>query len=142
MLSDSGSSIKHPATLSTLVISIALIPGFIYWVGRQERLGRPAIIPNSLWRNRIFTTICVGVFMTWGIFNAIETLLTLFFQNVQEISAIQTSIRFLPEPISGALANIAMGLLVHRVRADWTVILAIAISAVSALLMSIVQPEW
>ncbi|KAL5392655.1 hypothetical protein DPSP01_000359 [Paraphaeosphaeria sporulosa] len=142
MLSDSGSSIKQPATLSTLVISIALIPGFIYWVGRQERLGRPAIIPNSLWRNRIFTTVCIGVFMTWGVFNAIETLLTLFFQDVQEISPIQTSIRFLPEPISGALANIVMGLLVHRIRAYWAVIIAIAISAISALLMSIIQPEW
>lgn len=142
MISDSGSNIKQPATLSTLVISIVLIPVFIYWVGRQERLGRPAIIPNSLWRNRVFTTICIGVFITWGVFNAVETLLTLFFQDVQEISAIQTSIRFLPEPIVGALANIVMGLLVHKIRAYWAVIIAIAISAISALLMSIIQPEW
>ncbi|KAF2445625.1 MFS general substrate transporter [Karstenula rhodostoma CBS 690.94] len=135
-------SIKQPATLSTLVISIALIPGFVYWVGRQERLGRPAIIPNSLWRNRIFTTICIGVFMTWGIFNSIETLLTLFFQDVQEISAIQTSVRFLPTPIAGAIANIVMGLLVHKIRADWAVIVAILMTAIAALLMSIIQPEW
>lgn len=123
-------------------MSITLIPTFVLWVGRQERLGKPAIIPNSLWRNRIFTTICVGVFMTWGVFNAIETFLTLFFQDVQQISPIQTSIRFLPAPITGALANLVMGLLAHKVRADWAVIFAIALMSLGALLMCIIHPEW
>ncbi|KAJ4347096.1 uncharacterized protein N0V89_011033 [Didymosphaeria variabile] len=131
LISDSGASIKQPATLSMLVISLALIPLFIFWVGRQERLGRPAVIPNSLWRNRIFTTICIGVFMTWGVFNAIESFLTLFFQDVQEISAIQTSVRFLPEPFTGALANIIMGLLAHKIRADWAVVFAVAMTAIA-----------
>ncbi|KAF1979739.1 integral membrane protein [Bimuria novae-zelandiae CBS 107.79] len=142
LISDSGSSIKQPATLSTLVISIALIPAFIYWVDRQERLGRPAVIPNSLWRNRIFTTVCIGVFMTWGIFNAIESFLTLFFQDVQEISAIQTSIRFLPAPLAGTIANIVMGLLAHKVRADRAVVVGVAMTAIGALLMCIIKPEW
>jgi hypothetical protein len=60
---------------------MALIPVFIFWVGRQERLGRPAIIPvsyiycanailtlirqNSLWRNTAFTAMCLAVFFTW-----------------------------------------------------------------------------
>ncbi|KAF2012238.1 integral membrane protein [Aaosphaeria arxii CBS 175.79] len=136
------SRIREPGTLAMLVISIALVPAFILWVGRQERLGRPAVIPNSLWRNRIFTCISIGVFVIWGTFNAIETLLTLFFQEVQEISAIQTSIRFLPAPISGALSNIVMGLIAHKVRADWCVTFGIALSTIATLLMAIIQPEW
>ena len=80
--------------------------------------------------------------MIWGIFNAIETFLTLFYQDVQEMSAIQTSIRFLPSPIAGAIANIAMGLIAHKVRADWIVIFGVAMTAVSALLMGVIQPEW
>lgn len=125
-----------------LLVSLALIPVFIFWVGRQERLGRPAVIPNSLWRNRIFTTVCIGVFMTWGVFNAIESFLTLFFQDVQEISAIQTSIRFLPAPLVGALANLVMGLLAHKVRADRAVVFAVAMTAIGAFLMCIIKPEW
>jgi len=142
LISDSSSSIRKPTTLSMLLISLGLIPTFIYWVGRQERLGRPAIIPNSLWRNRIFTTICLGVFMTWGVFNAIESFLTLFFQEVQEITAIQTSVRFLPAPLTGVLANLVMGLVVHKVRADWAVIFGIAMTSIGSLMMCIVQPEW
>ena len=142
MISESSTAIRNPVPLATLLISLALIPTFIFWVGRQEKLGRPAIIPNSVWRNRIFTTVCIGVFMTWGVFNAIETFLTLFFQDVQRISAIQTSVRFLPAPITGALANILMGLFAHKVRADYAVIFAIVLTSIGALMMCVIQPEW
>ncbi|KAF2876687.1 major facilitator superfamily domain-containing protein [Massariosphaeria phaeospora] len=142
MITGNTTNITNPETLTTLVVSIALIPAFIFWVGRQERLGRPAIIPNSLWRNRIFTCICIGVFVTWGVFNAIETFLTLFFQDVQNISAIETSVRFLPAPVSGALSNIVMGLIAHKVRADWAVTVGITLTSIGALLMCIIQPEW
>ncbi|KAF1357906.1 MFS general substrate transporter [Lizonia empirigonia] len=137
-----SASIKEPETLSLLVLGVALIPSFILWVGRQEKLGRPAVIPNSLWRNRIFSVICVGVFVVWGVFNAIESWQTLFFQDVQEISQIQTSLRFLPTPIGGALSNVVMGLVAHRVRADWACLVGVALTSIGSLLMFIIQPEW
>ncbi|KAF2730080.1 MFS general substrate transporter [Polyplosphaeria fusca] len=141
-ITGSTSDITQPTTLCMLIVSVLLIPVFIFWVGRQERLGRPAIIPNSLWRNRIFTTICIGVFAIWGIFNAIESFLTLFFQDVQQITALQTSVRFLPAPIAGALGNLVMGLIAHKVRADYCVIIGTIFTALGALLMSIIQPQW
>jgi predicted MFS family arabinose efflux permease len=142
LISEETTKIREPTTLGLLITAVCLIPAFIVWVGRQEKLGRPAIIPNSLWKNRIFSVICVGVFITWGVFNAIETYLTLFFQDVQQISAIQTSIRFLPTPVAGAAANIIMGLIAHRARADYAVIAGISLTTVGALLMCIIQPEW
>jgi nitrate/nitrite transporter NarK len=141
-ISEETAKIREPTTLGLLITAIALIPGFILWVGRQERLGRPAIIPNSLWRNKIFSIICIGVFITWGVFNAVETYHTLFFQDVQQLSAIQTSIRFLPGPVSGALCNVAMGLIAHRVRADWAVTVGLAFTSIAGLLMCIIQPSW
>ncbi|KAF2115559.1 integral membrane protein [Lophiotrema nucula] len=141
-ITSSTSYITDPATLATLITSILLIPIFILWVDRQERLGRPTIIPNSLWKNRIFTCICIGVFMTWGVFNATETFLSLVFQDVQQISAIQTSIRFLPAPIAGALGNLVMGLIAHKVRADYAVIVGITMTTIASLLMAIIQPDW
>lgn len=118
-----------------LALAILLIPAFIYWVGRQENLGRPAIIPNSLWRNRIFTTICVAVFFTWGSFNALETIMTFYFQDVQKYSATQTSIYFLPAPIAGVICNLAMGYLVQRVPANWLVIVGCVVSLGAPLAM-------
>lgn len=133
---------KEARTIALLAIAVALIPCFILWVGRQEKLGRPAIIPNSLWRNRIFSVICVGVLVTWGVFNALESYLTLFFQDVQQISAMQTALRFLPTPVAGALTNMVMGLVVHRFRANWAVVVGMSLSAVGGLLMCIIKPEW
>lgn len=37
--------IKEPSNIAMLSTALALIPAFIFWVGRQEKLGRPAIIP-------------------------------------------------------------------------------------------------
>lgn len=44
--------------------------------------------------NDAFLLIVPGC--TWGVFNAVETYHTLFFQDIQHLSAIQTSIHFLP----------------------------------------------
>lgn len=105
-------------------------------MGRQERSGKPAIIPNSLWRNRVFTTICIAVFVTWGAFNALETILTFYFQEVQRLSAVETSIRFLPAPVSGLAANILIGLIVHRIRADVLVVVSTLVSLGASLSMA------
>jgi Na+/melibiose symporter-like transporter len=117
------------------------MPLFVYWVGRQEKLGRPAIIPNSLWRNSAFTSICIAVFLTWGSFNGLETMLTFFFQDVQLISPLKTSLYFLPAPISGAIANVIVGFVVHRVNAHWLVLGGCAISAVGPLVMAFAKRD-
>lgn len=75
-------------------------------------------------------------------FNALETYLTLFFQEVQEISALQTAIRFLPTPIVGAMVNIFMGLYSHKIRADYTLIFGAVLTSVAALLFCFIQPDW
>jgi Na+/melibiose symporter-like transporter len=131
--------------IACLIVAGVLLPCFVLWVGRQERLGRPAIIPNSLWRNQVFSSICIDVFLAWGAVNATETLLTFVFQDVQLLSATQTSLRFLPAPVAGVATNIAMGLFVNKIRADWMVALTIAISSLAPLLVAIMKvraPYW
>lgn len=65
-LTGAVSTIRQPTTIAILTLAIVLIPIFALWVHRQEKLGRPAIIPNSIWKNRIFTSICIDVFLLWG----------------------------------------------------------------------------
>ncbi len=134
-ITGSTADIRQPSTIASLTTAIALIPVFILWVGRQERLGKPAIIPNSLWRNRTFTTICIAVFFTWGSFNALETILTFYFQKAQGLSAIRTSLYFLPAPVSGTLSNVIMGLVVHRVKANYLVLGGCLLSVVAPLVL-------
>lgn len=116
-----------------------MIPAFIFWVRRQETLGRPAVIPNSLWRSRIFTSVCINVFATWGSFNAAEQLLTFVFQDVQKTSAIQASVYFLPAPVAGTLSNVIIGLIAHKVNANIPVQIGNVLAGMSPLILAVMN---
>jgi MFS family permease len=110
-------------------------------MSRQERLGRPALIPNSLWRNQVFSSICLCVFLTWGAFNAVENILTFVLQYVQSVPAMEASVRFLPGPVCGALTELAMGFIVDRFRADFILAVGLTLTSVSPLVMALVNPK-
>lgn len=140
VVTGSVASIKQGSTVGVLVGSVVLIGVFVWWMHRQEKLGQPAIIPNSIWKNRVFTSICVDVFLLWGAFNSVETLLTFYFQDVQMLSATQTSLRFLPLPIVGVCLNVFIGAVIHRLKANWAIIIGAMISAVSPILAGVMEP--
>ncbi|KAI9801685.1 MAG: hypothetical protein M1833_002367 [Piccolia ochrophora] len=142
MVTASHTRLKQPQNIVFLCIALALIPLFILWVGRQERLGRPAIMPNSLWKNHVFTCVCIMVAVTWAVLNAITFFMTLYFQEIQGVSALHTSLRFLPMVVAGALTNVVMGIFVNRFPANILVLGAAIISAMSPLLMAVIQPDW
>lgn len=128
-----------------MVVGLALLPTFAAWVSRQEKIGKPVLIRNSVWCNKAFASICLNVFLIWGSFNAAETFISFLFQDVQGLSATSASIRFLPETIAGAIMNILIGLYVHRVRADWALIISFVASAISPLLLAVMRegaPYW
>ncbi|KAH8819726.1 integral membrane protein [Xylogone sp. PMI_703] len=142
VLSSGASHFVAPVTLTLFSVAVVLLPLFAFWVARQERLGKVAIMPPSLWRNTVFTSLCVTVFIVWGIFNAIQFFLTLFYQDIQDLKPIQTSIRFLPMVVTGAATNFLTGWLVKRVRADALVLGSASLQAISPLVLAFVKPEW
>ncbi|KAI9036808.1 uncharacterized protein KD926_001263 [Aspergillus affinis] len=141
-IAGSPTAIRSPTNISLLILSFIVLAIFVLWVGRQERLNRPALIPNSLWRHKVFSCICINVFCVWAAFNAFEQFQNFFFQEIQHISPFDSALRFLPMPVAGALANILVGLIVHRVRADWIVIITLIPSAIAPLLMALASPKW
>lgn len=64
------------------------------------------------------------------------------FQEVQDLSAFQAALRFLPNVVIGILLNLGTGLLVHRLHADHLVLVSTFLSAGSPLLMAIIDPTW
>lgn len=134
------SNIKSPESISCLSLGAALLPAFALWVQRQEQLGKPVLIRNSIWRNKAFTSICINVFLIWGSFNATEVFISFLFQEVQGLSATAASVRFLPEPVAGAVTNILIGLYVHRLQANWALIATFVVSAISPLLLAVMTP--
>jgi hypothetical protein len=71
-LTNDVSNIKSLVNIALLIVGAALVPFFIFWEQRQERLGLPALIPNSLWKNHVFTNVCLIVMLVWGVLNMME----------------------------------------------------------------------
>ena len=141
-LASSTSVIKRPQNIVLLVLSLLLMPAFVLWVQRQEKLGRPALIPNSLWRNRVFSSICINVFLIWGSFNAFEQITNLFFQRVQRLSAFQAGLRYSPGVVTGIVMSLVMGLIVHRIRGNVIIGVFSFLSLAAPIIMALINPEW
>lgn len=66
-----------PANISALVVAAFAAPAFVSWVGRQERLGKPALIPNSLWKSPAFTAVCLMVLFSWAVMQSLSIFFSL-----------------------------------------------------------------
>lgn len=141
VVSTSSRGMREARNIVLLSVSLALLVVFVGWMHRQEKEGKPALIPNSLWKDKVFTSICINVFLVWGAFNAVEQIGNFFFQNIQGLNALQAAVRFLPAIITGFVANMVVGLLVHRIRANWIVVISTLLSCTSPLLMALVRPK-
>lgn len=142
MLSTDASSMKRPTAIVLLVLSLALGAMFPWWMNRQGQLGRPALVPNSLWKNMAFTTICVLVLLSWAVMNSMELFSSLFFQEVQQLSALQASLRLTPALVVGTVLNLSTGILMDKLPVAWLVPTTSLLAAGAPLLMAIAAPSW
>ncbi|KAE8153196.1 major facilitator superfamily domain-containing protein [Aspergillus avenaceus] len=142
ILSSDPSRIKQKDSIIILCFTVMALPLFVFWVHRQVKINRPALIPNSLWKNKSFSTICATIALSYAVINSMELFTSLFFQEVQHLSALQASIRILPSLVVGVLMNVAMGLFVDRIPAVWIVTVTSFLCAGSPLLMAVIQPSW
>jgi len=76
-ITDSPSNIRHPDNIALLCVAGSMIPAFWYWMRWREQSGKTALIPNSLWKNTAFASICVMVLFSWAVLNGTETILSL-----------------------------------------------------------------
>jgi MFS family permease len=137
-----SSAMKQPHVIALLTVAVLLVPFFIFWEGRQERTGRPAILPNSIWRRSEFTTVCVSVFLVWSWFNAFGYWSTLYFQITQELDAFQAALRFLPLVVIGLATNVVAGLVVDKVGASTLMLIGGILSAASPIIFALQDPGW
>ncbi|KAI1841257.1 hypothetical protein JX265_010130 [Neoarthrinium moseri] len=133
--------VKLAYNIVLLVLGILLLPAFVLWVGYRERNNLPALVPNSLWKNAVFSTTCITVFVTWAVFNAFQYFGALYFERVVHTTALEASIRFLPMVFVGAGTNIVTGFLVDKVEVGLMVSITAAINVVPPLLMALSTPS-
>lgn len=64
------------------------------------------------------------------------------FQEVQGLSAVETSVRFIPNVAIGVVQTLAVGLVLHRTSPYWVVVVSCLLTALSPLLMALNDPNW
>ncbi|KAG0653102.1 Aminotriazole resistance [Hyphodiscus hymeniophilus] len=159
-LTSTVTNIRQPASISLLVLSIALVPAFIKWEHRRERSNLPQLIPNSLWRNPVFTSVCLTVLFSNAVANAMEIFCSLLydsyptpsiahlltssvsFQEVQKTSALGASLRILPSLLVAFFVQLTTGLIVHRTTPYLLILASLCLSAGAPLIMALTSPHW
>nr|KMM64779.1 efflux protein [Coccidioides posadasii RMSCC 3488] len=108
-----------------LVVSGVLLVAFPCWMYYQVKNGRPALIHNKLLEEffvHFHLHFCLPVFQT-----------------IQELSALQSSIRFLPNVIMGVLVNIVTAYFVARVELRTLGVISALITMIAPVLMATVD---
>lgn len=77
MTTSSYKRVGNAQNVVLLVVSILLLATFPFWMRFQVKRARPALIPNKLWKNSAFSSICASVFFCWASLNGIEYFTTL-----------------------------------------------------------------
>lgn len=71
-MSADPSRIKTAEAIVILCLAVAALPSFVAWSHYQVKGGRPALIPNSLWRNASFSSICATIALSNAVINSME----------------------------------------------------------------------
>ncbi|TLD24817.1 hypothetical protein PspLS_05454 [Pyricularia sp. CBS 133598] len=141
MLSADLSVIRTATTATLLALSLMLLVLFPFWMSYRTRHGKAALIPNSLWRNVPFTSMCILITLSWGALNSIELFSSLYFQEIQHYSSLTTSLLLLPMILVGAVANFFTGVFVDRLPARWLIAISSMLAAGTPLIMALVDPN-
>ncbi|CAI6306283.1 unnamed protein product [Periconia digitata] len=134
--------IRSTTTIVLLAISVTLLIAFPLWMRYRERRGLSALVPNSLWKNQRFASICAVVALSYGANNAMTQFSSLYFQEIQNHSALTASLYTLPSLVVGVCINLTVGIFVDRLPAGWLVVGSSLLSALSPLMMALVDPAW
>lgn len=142
VISTNSNNISRSSSIATLTLSLILMILFPFWMSWQTKKNRPALIPNELWKNIPFTCICIVTIIAWGVGNSMEVFSSLYFQEVQELSALTASLHLLPSFVVGIVLNLSTGYFIDRAPVFWVVLTATCLSAGSPLLMALIDPKW
>ncbi|KAK2043080.1 hypothetical protein LZ31DRAFT_632209 [Colletotrichum somersetense] len=80
------------------------------------------------------------VFLTWVIVHSLGYLFSLFFQEVQGLLAVETSVRFILNIAIGVVQTLAVGLVLHRASVYWVLLMACLPTTLSPPLMALNHP--
>ncbi|OQU95223.1 hypothetical protein CLAIMM_01462 [Cladophialophora immunda] len=126
-----------------LVVSVALIILFGFWQQHLEKRSPTPHMPLvrvSLFKRGQFTAAFVVIMTYFSSFNSYLMFATLFYQDYQGLSALATTLRFLPTGIAGVLICFVTARLIHITPGFYLLLFASCCGIISPLLFAVPIP--
>ncbi|KPM44220.1 hypothetical protein AK830_g2358 [Neonectria ditissima] len=110
-----------------LVLSVLLI---VFFTFVEKKVPNP-IMPLSLWKLDNFAALWIGGFVSYGGYQTTIYFTTLIAQEVNQLSAGQTALRFLPMGCTGFIVSLSMSRLLENCNTKALLVTGMAICAIA-----------
>lgn len=130
-----------PWVPSLIAAALLIILAFGLWQRRLERAtATQPLMKLSMFRNRQFAWANVLMALFFASFNNYLILATYWFQSYQGLDVIQTTLRFVPNGVTGIVVATATGFLLSHVRGDAILVFSTLAVSTSSLLFALPLP--
>ncbi|XPS92338.1 hypothetical protein M3J09_001735 [Ascochyta lentis] len=131
-----------PWVPTLIVVSLLIVIAFGFWQHHLEtKTQKRPLMKMSIFKNRKFTWANVLMGLFFSSFNNYLIFATYWFQDFQGLSVIQTTLRFIPNGVTGIIVATATGFILSHVRGDYILIFSTFAVSMSSLLFAIPIPE-
>ncbi|KAG7104057.1 Low affinity ammonium transporter like protein [Verticillium longisporum] len=125
-----------------IVVSLIIMAVFVFWQRHLEKKGeRPPLMKVSIFKNKRFSAAMVIMGLFFASFNNFLVFATYFFQDYQGLSALQTTIRFIPTGVVGIVTAFVVALLLSRVPTYLLLVFGNVSMALACMLFAIPIPS-
>lgn len=99
-----------------IVVSVVLIVLFVFWQRHREKHGNPPpLLKVSVFKSGKFSAAMVIMALFFSSFNGFLVYATYYFQDYQGLSALQTTLRFIPTGVMGVITATIVSQFIARI---------------------------
>lgn len=124
-----------------IVVSVILVALFVLWQRHLEKKGSPPpLLKVSVFKSGRFSAAMVIMALFFSSFNGYLVYATYFFQEYQGLSALQTTLRFIPTGVTGVITAAVVSQFIARVPTYMILLFGNLCVSVSSLLFAVPIP--
>ncbi|KAL5615603.1 hypothetical protein BROUX41_005642 [Berkeleyomyces rouxiae] len=127
-----------------IVSSLLLVSVFTWWQTHLEKklveskgTSRPPLMKMSVFKNTKFSAGIVIMGLFFSSFNNFLIVATMYFQDLQSLSPMQTTLRFLPTGVMGLLVALAVSQLLSRIPTFYMLLFGNICNCIASLLFAV-----
>ena len=124
-----------------IILSFLLLAAFVLWqIHLEKNTNRRPLMKISMFKDPKISAAMVSMLCFFSAFSSYLVFATYFYQEYQGLSAIQTTIRFLPTGVVGIIAIFIVSQLLSRVKVYYILMWGMLCCAVACLLFAVPIP--